>query len=274
MKILPALLGEQAGAIGAALVARAGDRYRVDVADGEPALTVSELRSAGRGHPADVPSRRRRPRRGAAGPRNSASTACSSSTTCGPWARPGARHFRLPAARSAGRRDPAGPLRPAGGADRPGARRGPGRRARCRWTGWHRAGWSPGSGPATKERGRDHAYGIPFDPARQRRHGAARCAAVVLEAGVPVWVGGGAATVSSPWTRRRRRGQPVGGPTRGGGRAADALRGDVGRPGGRRGFPRSRTAHGWPTPGPRGRCAPGRSPIEAVAEAAAFVRCA
>jgi glucokinase len=30
--ILPALLGEQAGAIGAALVARAGDRYRVDVA--------------------------------------------------------------------------------------------------------------------------------------------------------------------------------------------------------------------------------------------------
>ena len=32
VKILPALLGEQAGAIGAALVARAGDRYRVDVA--------------------------------------------------------------------------------------------------------------------------------------------------------------------------------------------------------------------------------------------------
>jgi glucokinase len=32
VKILPALLGERAGAIGAALVARAGDRYRVDVA--------------------------------------------------------------------------------------------------------------------------------------------------------------------------------------------------------------------------------------------------
>jgi glucokinase len=32
VRILPALLGEQAGAIGAALVARAGDRYRVDVA--------------------------------------------------------------------------------------------------------------------------------------------------------------------------------------------------------------------------------------------------
>jgi glucokinase len=30
--IVPALLGERAGAIGAALVARAGDRYRVDVA--------------------------------------------------------------------------------------------------------------------------------------------------------------------------------------------------------------------------------------------------
>ena len=32
MRIVPALLGERAGAIGAALVARAGDRYRVDVA--------------------------------------------------------------------------------------------------------------------------------------------------------------------------------------------------------------------------------------------------
>jgi glucokinase len=32
VKILPAQLGERAGAIGAALVARAGDRYRVDVA--------------------------------------------------------------------------------------------------------------------------------------------------------------------------------------------------------------------------------------------------
>ena len=32
VRILPALLGERAGAIGAALVARAGDRYRVDVA--------------------------------------------------------------------------------------------------------------------------------------------------------------------------------------------------------------------------------------------------
>jgi glucokinase len=32
VKIVPALLGERAGAIGAALVARAGDRYRVDVA--------------------------------------------------------------------------------------------------------------------------------------------------------------------------------------------------------------------------------------------------
>ncbi len=32
VKILPALLGERAGAMGAALVARAGDRYRVDVA--------------------------------------------------------------------------------------------------------------------------------------------------------------------------------------------------------------------------------------------------
>ena len=32
VKILPAVLGERAGAIGAALVARAGDRYRVDVA--------------------------------------------------------------------------------------------------------------------------------------------------------------------------------------------------------------------------------------------------
>jgi glucokinase len=32
VQILPALLGERAGAIGAALVARAGDRYRVDVA--------------------------------------------------------------------------------------------------------------------------------------------------------------------------------------------------------------------------------------------------
>ncbi len=32
VKIAPALLGERAGAIGAALVARAGDRYRVDVA--------------------------------------------------------------------------------------------------------------------------------------------------------------------------------------------------------------------------------------------------
>ena len=32
VKIVPALLGELAGAIGAALVARAGDRYRVDVA--------------------------------------------------------------------------------------------------------------------------------------------------------------------------------------------------------------------------------------------------
>ena len=32
VQIVPALLGERAGAIGAALVARAGDRYRVDVA--------------------------------------------------------------------------------------------------------------------------------------------------------------------------------------------------------------------------------------------------
>ncbi len=32
VRILPAQLGERAGAIGAALVARAGDRYRVDVA--------------------------------------------------------------------------------------------------------------------------------------------------------------------------------------------------------------------------------------------------
>ena len=120
------------------------------------------------------------------------------------------------------------------------------------------------------------AFGIPFDPPDERRLGLRECARHVLGAGVPVWVGGGVARHhrARRRTRSRRGREPVGGPARGGGRASQAaLRGDVGRSGGRRVSRRSRSGStelagagatwavcAWP------------ESMEAVAEAAAFVR--
>ena len=218
---------------------------------------------AGRRHPADVPRRRRRARRGAPG-RGARPRRCvrvRPPVAAGPARAP--RAVGLPAARRGGRRHRPGVPRPAGGA----------RRARRPTRSWWRscsrshhmapgrlvAGLGTGDSQSAPE---NHAYGIPFARADERRASLAPVRAGAGGAGHP---GVGGRRVSEPtldaW--RSRPGRPS----------------TCGRPGPPPWPPTARraarspgpgpcpatspaSATGWassPAPGPPGRCARGRS---------------
>ena len=87
------------------------------------------------------------------------------------------------------------------------------------------ARWRPGrliAGIGTgdsKSAAENLAFGIPFDPPDERRVALRRCAGRVLDAGVPVWVGGGSPATVELAVELGGCGQPVGRPARRGGRA-------------------------------------------------------
>ena len=212
----------------------------------------------------------------ACGPRSSASTGCSSSTTCGPWARPSAPPCRpspssgpWPPSTNRVCFGPLGGARRAGrpttvlvaellslGADGPGpahrrARHGR-QQERAREPGLRhslRPGRRPSPGPAPVRRPICSPRACPCGSAGGRRP-------------PPSWPSTSARPLNL-W-----EGQPA---------AVAALqarlRGDVGRTGGGRGAPRSRSGwRRWPGPGATWAVCAWPASLEAVAEAAAKVR--
>ena len=202
-------------------------------------------------------------RRPPAGPRSSASTGSSASTTSGPWAspdRPALSSGPLLGALAASTSTIA--VGTAGGPDRPA------RPTRCWWPCCPAsrpsatAGSSPGSAPATTcSRAENVAYGIPFEPADERRARLAVGGRGRARAGGSPCGSAAACPRRSSWPGRWRCcGQPVGGRAAAGGRA------HRGRPGGhlgrtgrghRRGGPCRGLQRSWPRPGPPGPSAPG-----------------
>ena len=210
--IVPAQLGERAGAIGAALVARAGRPLprRRGLTPGAPAPCGSGSRCR---RFATTPPPSTRP----VGPKSSASTGCSCSTTCGPWARPSAPPCRPSPCSGRWPRSTErvcfGPLVARVGLvpdERPRGRAG------CRWPPWRRAGSSPGSAPATaRARPRTSPTASPSTRPTSAGWRWRACARSVLGSGVPVWVGGGSTATTELAVELGRGRQPVGGPARG-----------------------------------------------------------
>ena len=68
-------------------------------------------------------------------------------------------------------------------------------------------------------RAENEAYGIPFEPADERRVRLASVAAAARDRGIPVWIGGGLPKTVALARSPVGGGQPVGGGAAAGGRA-------------------------------------------------------